>query len=181
MTPGQANNRSVQVTLPLSLNARLDVVNKRRACTEAQFAADRCPMVVGEAVAVTPLLRDPLKGPAYFVYTAERRLPDLVVRLKGPVDIDLVGKVTIAKDLRLVTTFDTIPDVPITKFRLALASGGTNGPVGATRSLCSASVRKGLKAGLAFVAQSGKKVSANPTISVAGCGKTRAKRTAKKK
>ncbi|MDO8184187.1 hypothetical protein Q5424_00340 [Conexibacter sp. JD483] len=182
MTPGQANNRSVQVTLPLALNARLDVVNKRRACTLEQFRADRCPMVVGTATAVTPLLRDPLKGNAYFVYTPARRLPDLVVRLKGQVDIDLVGKVTIAKDLRLQTTFDTVPDVPITKFTLNLASGGTNGPVGVVRGLCSAATRKGLTAGLRFDAQSGKRIVRTQKISVAGCGKAKrsTRRAAKK-
>ncbi len=175
MPRANTNNRSVQVTLPLALNARLDVVNKRRACTLEQFSADRCPMVVGTASAVTPLLRDPLKGNAYFVYTPARRLPDLVVRLKGQVDVDLIGKVTITKALRLQTTFDTVPDVPITRFRLSLASGGTNGPVGATRSLCSASVRKGLKAELAFVAQSGRKLTKSQQIAVSGCGKARKK------
>jgi hypothetical protein len=173
MPRGNANNRAVAVTLPLAVNARLDVVNKRRACTLEQFQADRCPMTVGTATAVTPLLRDPLRGPAYFVYTPERRLPDLVVRLRGQIDIDLVGKVTIARDLRLRTTFDAIPDQPISKFRLSLASGSRNGPVGLTRNVCSGSVRKSLKVKLSFTSQSKKRVTRDQKISVAGCRKIR--------
>lgn len=178
MTRGQANNRSVQVTLPKTINARLDVVNRRVACTIQQFRADRCPMVVGTGTAVTPLLRDPLRGPAYFVYNPARRLPDLAIRLKGQVEFDLIGKVAITRDLRLQTTFDTVPDVPITKFRLQLASGSRNGPVGLTRSVCSPTVRRTLAASLAFTAQSNKKVSRSQKISVAGCGRAAARRAA---
>ncbi len=175
MTRAQANNRSVQVTLPLAINARLDVVNKRRACTQVQFDADRCPMVVGTATAVTPLLKDPLRGNAYFVYNDARRLPDLAVRLKGQVDFDLIGKVTIMPDLRLRTTFDAVPDVPITSFRLVLASGPRNGPVGLTRNACLSATRRALKAALGFVGQNGDTVSRSQAIKVAGCGKTSAR------
>ena len=61
-TPGQTNLRSVSVTLPGTLNALLPVVN--RACKLAEFEAGHCTSKakVGTAVAVTPLLRDPLQG-----------------------------------------------------------------------------------------------------------------------
>lgn len=171
MTPGQANNRSVTVTLPKTINARLDVVNRRRACTFEQFRADRCPQMVGTASAVTPLLRDPLRGPAYFVYNPDRRLPDLVVRLKGQVAFDLVGKVAITRDLRLRTSFDTVPDVPITSFRLVLASGARNGPVGLTANVCQRDVRRQLRADLALTAQSNRKIARQQSIAVVGCGR----------
>jgi hypothetical protein len=177
MTRGQANNRSVEVTLPKAVNARLDVVNRRVACTIEQFRADRCTMVVGTATAATPLLRDRLSGPAYFVYNPARRLPDLVVRLKGQVDFDLVGKVAITRDLRLQTTFDAVPDVQISTFRLRLESGPRNGPVGLTRNVCSPSVRRELKASLALVAQSNRKVERSQQISVVGCGRASSRAT----
>jgi hypothetical protein len=167
---GQSGLRSVEVTLPKTLNSRLDVVNKRRACTLAQFAADRCPMQVGTGTAVTPLLRDPLTGPAYFVYTPDRRLPDLVVRLRGLVDVDLVGKVTITRDLRLRTTFDTVPDVPVTKFRLALASGPTNGPIGVVDNLCGAKARSA-RATLAFIGHNGRRRDVAQRLKISGCGR----------
>jgi hypothetical protein len=181
MTRGQANNRFVRVTLPKSLNARLDVVNRRVACSIEQFQADECPRAVGNATAVTPLLRDPLKGPAYFVYNPARRLPDLVVRLRGQVAVDLTGKVTITRDLRLQTTFDSVPDVPITRFRLALESGARNGPIGITRNLCLAETRKSLRANLVLTAQSNRKVTREQKIGVAGCGRVTARRGARSK
>ncbi|MDO8213035.1 hypothetical protein [Conexibacter sp. CPCC 206217] len=171
MPLGQANNRSVEVTLPKALNSRLDVVNRRSACTIEQFRAERCPMAVGTGTAVTPLLRDPLRGAAYFVYTPDRRLPDLVVRLKGQVAIDLVGKVTITRDLRLRTTFDAVPDAPITKFSLRLESGPRNGPIGVVRNLCLPATRRGLKADLAFVGQNNRQIKRSQAITVAGCGR----------
>lgn len=171
-TPGQANLRSVQVTLPKTLNSRLDVVNRRAACSIEQFNADRCPMRVGTGMAVTPLLRDPLTGPAYFVYNPARRLPDLVVRLRGQVAIDLVGKVTITRDLRLQTTFDAVPDVAISKFRLALESGPRNGPIGVTRNLCTQESRA-TRATLEFLGQNGRRIDVSPKLQVVGCGAAR--------
>ncbi len=177
MSSGQANNRSVQVTLPKTINARLDVVSRRAACSIDQFRSERCPMVVGNAVATTPLLRDPLKGPAYFVYNPARRLPDLVVRLKGQVAFDLTGKVTITRDLKLQTTFDSVPDVPITKFRLRLASGAKDGPVGLTRDVCRTATRAALRARLAFTAQSNKRVARDQRIRVIGCARAATRRS----
>lgn len=181
MTRGQANNKVVQVTLPKALNSRLEVVNRRSACSIEQFRADRCPFSVGTATAVTPLLRDPLRGPAYLVYTPDRRLPDLVVRLRGQVNVDLTGKVTVTRDLKLRTAFDTVPDVPITKFTLRLVSG-RYAPIGVVRNLCLAETRRDLKANLAMTAQSGRKDFRDQKISVAGCGRaSRGRARAKKK
>ncbi len=179
MTPGQANNRVVDVTLPLLLNSRLEVVNNRSACTPEQFAAERCPRTIGTASAVTPVLRDPLRGNVYLVRNPARRLPDMVVALKGQVNIDLTGKITINKDLTIRTAFDTIPDVPITKFALRL-KGGEGGAVGVVRDLCLARSRREAVAKIGFRAQSGKFARANQKISIAGCGKKSTKKAVKK-
>jgi hypothetical protein len=184
MTNGQANNRVVDVDLPRTLNAELNVVNVRNSCSPAQYQADACPVQVGTATAITPLLRDPLVGRIFLVRNG-RSLPDMMVRLRGQgdaslVDIDLAGKITIPKDLTVRTTFDAVPDVPITSFRLDLVSG-RNAPVGTVRNLCDASVRKASVAKLAFTAQSGKKVTRNQTVTVAGCGKAASHRRAARK
>lgn len=170
--PGQGNLRSVEVTLPKTLNSRLDVVNRSRACSIEQFRADRCPNAVGAGTAVTPLLRDPLRGPAYFVYNPARRLPDLVVRLRGQVAVDLVGKVTITRDLSLRTTFDTVPDVPISRFRLALASGPRNGPIGVVSNLCGRAGRGG-RAQISFLGHNGADRSVQQKLRIKGCGTAR--------
>ncbi|HEY4276768.1 MAG TPA: hypothetical protein VGM91_01040 [Conexibacter sp.] len=175
MSNGQANNRVVDVDLPRTLNAELNVVNVRNSCSPAQYQADSCPLQVGTATAVTPLLRDPLVGKVFLVRNG-RRLPDMMVRLRGQgdaslVDIDLTGKITIPKDLTVRTTFDTVPDVPITTFRLNLVSG-RNAPVGTVRNLCMKSTRRASVAKLTFTAQSGKKIRRNQTLTVSGCART---------
>lgn len=182
MTKGQANIRSVRVNLPDNINARLEVIN-RNACPFDQYQAGRCPasLAIGSATAVTPLLRDPLRGLAYFVRNPARRIPDLVVSLKGQVDVDLTGKVSIPPDLTLATTFDTVPDVPITKFRLKL-NAGSSGPIGTIGNLCSARVRKGMKAKLLFKGQNGKAVARTQAMQIAGCARApRARRGSSKK
>jgi hypothetical protein len=138
-TPG-ANLRSVSVTLPGTLNALLPVVNQ--ACSLAAYNAGHCGSRarVGSAVAVTPLLRDPLRGSVYFVKNPARAIPDLMVALRGQVNLDVTGKVAIPGGRRLATRFDTIPDAPITKFTLRLVSG-RNGPLGIVTDLCSAKAR----------------------------------------
>ncbi|HST38309.1 MAG TPA: hypothetical protein VLK58_02305 [Conexibacter sp.] len=190
MTPGQANNRAVTVKLPKSLNSRLEVI--RDACTLEQFEAGTCDKNVGTASATTPVLRNPLTGTLQFVRNPARRLPDLMVRLRGAgreagVVIDLTSKVTIPRDLSLQTSFDTIPDVPISSFRLSLVSG-RRGAIGITRNLCEATTRRNLISDVSFRAQSGVLKQAGQRVQVAGCGaraapkpKPKAKGTAKKK
>ncbi len=167
--PGQSNLRSVKVTLPTTLNALLPVVN--RACSLAAFQAGHCTSKtkVGTAVAVTPLLKSPLRGSAYFVKNPKRILPDLMVALRGQVSLDLTGKVSIPGGRRLSTTFDTIPDAPITRFTLKLVSG-TNGPVGVVSNLCTAKARRAA-ATVSIRGQNGRLTTTSPRLHINGCGK----------
>lgn len=167
----QANLRSVRVVLPRTLNARLRIVN--RACTLAAFHAGRCgaDAHIGSAVAVSPLLHNPLRGDVFFVRSGVRRLPDLMVKLRGQVDIVLAGKVSIPRDLTLGTTFDTVPDVPVSSFRLDLVAG-RNGPVGAVQNLCTKRARRASVARLEFIAHNGDKIRRNQRMQIAGCGRS---------
>jgi hypothetical protein len=169
-TPGQSNLASVRVSLPATINALLSVVNN--ACTRAAFDAGRCGAKArtGSAVAVTPLLSKPLRGSVYFVKTAKKgALPDLIVALRGQVNVDLVGKVTIPGGIRLSTTFNTIPDVPIKSFALRLVAG-KNGVVGAAANLCSASAKQA-KANVSFRGQNGAVINRSQSLQVRGCKK----------
>jgi hypothetical protein len=170
---GDANLRSVSVTLPTTLNALLPVVN--RACTLAAFRAGHCTSKarVGSVVAITPLLRDPLRGSAYFVKNPARVIPDLMLALRGQIDLDVTGKVKIPGGKALSTRFDTIPDAPITMFRLSLVSGA-NGPLGTAASLCTAKSRAA-KASIGFRAQSGKLVQVRQRLHIDGCPKPKKK------
>ena len=162
---GSANLRYVRVTLPRTINARLPVIN--RACTRAQFEAGHCAGArAGTVVARTPLLRDPLRGGAYFVKNGHP-LPDLFLALRGQVSFDLIGRVSIPGGTRLSTTFPAVPDVPVTSFSLRLVSG-RQGPVGAVDNLCATQSRRATAA-IDFIGQNGKVKQVDQRMSVHGC------------
>ena len=167
MKPGDANLKLVKVVLPTTLNARLPVIS--RACTLAEFEAGHCAKAkAGSAVAVTPLLRAPLRGGVYFVRRG-KPLPDMMVALRGQVAVDLDARISIPGGRHLSTTFATVPDVPTSRFILRLVAG-RQGPLGAISNLCALGSRTRLM-GLTFQAQSGKVVRASKPIAVRGCAK----------
>ncbi len=107
----------------------------RTICTRVQFAADACPKgsIYGKARATSPLLDEPLAGPVY-LRSSSNPLPDMVVALKGQVDVDLVGRIdSVNGGIR--STFDAAPDAPITKFVLEM-QGGKKGLFENSRDIC---------------------------------------------
>jgi hypothetical protein len=121
----EANIRKVEVTLPLALPSRLETL--QLACTAQQFAANPagCPAAsrVGTAVARTPLLSEPLSGTAYLVSHAAEAFPDLVVVLQGDnLTIELTGHTQVKHGITY-SRFETIPDAPVSSFRLMLPAG----------------------------------------------------------
>ena len=138
---GQANSKSVSVLLPRSINARLEVL--RKACPLEDYRAETCGSngLIGDASVITPVLREPLRGNVYIVRNPARRLPDIMVALRGQVAIDVTGIVNVSKTFRLGTRFDTIPDVPLTRFRMTF-KGGRDGLLGIATDLCSKTSRR---------------------------------------
>ena len=154
-----ANIARVVVTLPHS--EFLDNAHIRSPCTRVQFSGNQCPpgSLLGFAKAETPLLEKPLEGPVYLrANGGERKLPDIVVALKGQIDIDLVGFVeSIHGQLR--TTFDTVPDAPVSRFTLDL-EGGNKGLLINSTNLCTSTQHVSVK----MTGQNGKTVSQNPVL-----------------
>lgn len=165
--PGESGIRSVSVTLPTVLSAQIPVIED--ACTPEEFAAARCEAArVATAVAVTPLLRDPLRGGAYLVRSPDHPLPDLVVALRGQVDVDLVGRVAIPGGIHLAARFEDVPDVPIKRFVLRFHAG-PRGVVGLSRGLCGRRVGRRAAADVAMRSQSGRRLAPRVALKVAGC------------
>jgi hypothetical protein len=135
---GQANLKKVRVSLPLSLALDPDNANGLCEFVDGSKAEPTCPSssVVGTATARTPILDQPLSGPVYFVKNIRKdaktgreikTLPKLVVPLTGEngVKLTLTGTSNV-EDNHLVTTFDNIPDAPVSSFALNV-NGGKHG------------------------------------------------------
>jgi hypothetical protein len=166
--PGNANISRVAVTLPPS--ELLDQSHIGSSCTRTQFATNSCPAntVLGTAIATSPLLDQPLSGTVYLV-SSGNRLPDIVAALRGQFSIDLHGKIdTVHRGLR--TTFQTVPDVPVTSFSLNL-EGGSKGLLVNSKSICGRS----LKALVKVLGQNGLTADQDPVLQTP-CGKARHKR-----
>ncbi len=134
---GQANSKKVRVTLPLSLALDPDNAASDSLCSfvEGSKPDPKCPAssVVGKATAVTPILDEPLSGPVYFVKNERKdpksgrsikTTPKLVIPLTGQngIKLTLTGTSTVVAN-RLVTTFDNIPDAPVSSFKMDIAGG----------------------------------------------------------
>jgi hypothetical protein len=164
---GQANIKSVLVTLPYQLPSRDSTLNK--ACLAAVFEANpkNCPTGsrVGSATALTPLLPGTMKGTAYYISHGNEKFPDLDVVLEADgVRTILVGNTRITDGVT-TTDFADTPDVPVTSFTLDLSTGPYSA-LGAYGSLCAPK----LVMPTVITAQNGKQVKQNTLIRATGCG-----------
>jgi hypothetical protein len=177
---GQANIGRVAVILPKQLPARLTTLQK--ACVDSVFNANpaACPAasLIGTATAVTPLLNNPLTGPAYLVSHGGVAFPDLVILLQGEgITLYLDGNTNIKKGITS-STFNSVPDAPVSTFDLVLPEGphsalAANTPAKARGSLCSTS----LVMPTTITGQNGAVLKQSTKIAVTGCPK--AKKTKK--
>jgi hypothetical protein len=134
---GGANLKKVQVALPLSLALDPDNAESDSLCSfvEGSKLDPKCPAssVVGKATAVSPILNEPLTGPVFFVKNERKdpksgrsikTTPKLVIPLVGENGVKLVltGTSTVVDD-QLVTTFDNIPDAPVSSFKMDITGG----------------------------------------------------------
>jgi hypothetical protein len=158
---GEATAASLFLTLPSSELLAQDHI--RAVCTRARFAAHDCPAssVYGQAEAETPLTDQPLRGPVY-LRASDRKLPDLVLALRGPdsqpVEIDLVARVD-SVDGRIRNTFAALPDAPITRLVMKMR-GGRTGLLANSRNLCARTVRSAVR----LVGHNGRRVDRHPVV-----------------
>ena len=166
--PGQANIGKVKVDLPKQLPSRLTTLQK--ACPDATFNANPalCPVasLVGTATAVTPVLKDALSGPAYLVSHAAAAFPDLIIVLQGEgITLKLVGNTDIKKGIT-ISSFNTVPDAPISTFDLVLPEG-PHSALAAYGNIC----KSRLNMPTALIGQNGAEIRQITRIAVSGCPK----------
>jgi hypothetical protein len=161
---GDANIASASVVLPHSEFLAQEHI--ATICTRKLFAADKCPKgsVYGRAKAITPLLDKPLSGPVY-LRSSDHPLPDLVAKLGGRLEIDLVGRIdSVHGGIR--ATFESVPDAPVSKFILQM-KGGRKSLLTNSTDIC----RGAHEAMVALKAQNGRVAQLRPVLQSSGCGK----------
>jgi hypothetical protein len=170
--PGEANTARISFALPHS--EFIDQAHFRTICTRVQFAANQCPAgsIYGHVKAITPLFDYPLEGPVY-LRSSSHKLPDVVAALRGPasqpIEVDLDGRVdSVNGGIR--TTFEVVPDAPVTKAIVTL-QGGKKGLFQNSTNICKGAHLATLK----LTAQSGKRADSQPPIK-ADCKKGQAKK-----
>jgi hypothetical protein len=171
---GDANPDRISVTLPGS--ELLEQSHIRTICTRVQFAAKGgfgggCPAasVYGHVKAWTPLLDGPLEGPVY-LRSSNHELPDLVLALHGLVDIESVGRID-SVNARIRTTFENVPDAPLSKVVLSM-QGGRKGLLVNSTDIC----RGKHRAKARLTGQNGKLHEAKPKVKANCKGNKRPKR-----
>jgi len=167
---GDANVARTAVTMPRSLF--LEQGHIGTICTRPQLASHTCPAasVYGKAWAKSPLLDKKLQGKVYLV-SSNNKLPDLLVDLRGQVEIYLRGVIGSGSTGGLKTVFRSVPDVPVSKFVLNMKGGKKSLLVNSTNTCA-----KPQRAIVNMKAQNGKKKNAKKfKLHVASCGKSKKK------
>jgi hypothetical protein len=175
---GNANISRVQVTLPKT--ELLENAHIRTICTRVQFAAGaglgtQCPKgsVYGHVKATTPILGYTLSGPVY-LRSSDNPLPDMVAVVRGPasqpIAVAAVGRID-AVHARIRTTFETFPDVPVSKVILTMQGKG-KGLLANTSGVCA---QRKPRARASFDAHSGKASDFNPVLKASCGGKAKRK------
>jgi hypothetical protein len=170
--PGEANIARAQVKLPAA--AFLDNAHIREVCTRVQFNAgtgggSACPVgsIYGRVTATSPLLDYAVSGPV-FLRSSSHELPDLVAVLRGPdsqpIEVDLVGR-TDSVHGALRNTFEAVPDVAVSRFRLELF-GGKRGLIEMSTGFCAHP-----RATVKLDGQNGKIHDSRPTVRSSRCAK----------
>jgi hypothetical protein len=167
--PGEANSRRISVALPKG--ELLDNSHIGTVCTRVDFAKDTCPggSLVGNVEVTSPLLDQPLDGSIY-LRSSRHELPDLALDLEGQFDIEAAGRIdSVNGGLR--TTFETVPDIPVSQIVFNLA-GGSKGLLQNSKNLCGQSK----KATVMMVGQNGSKSNTKVPLQAACGSKARHKR-----
>jgi hypothetical protein len=127
MTKGQTNLKRFKVKFPHVLkfhNAGIDEI-----CARGDALEGRCGSAsrVGTAVAVSALLREPLRGPVYLVQPKGGGFPDLWSVVEGAgVKLGLKSESS-GKASNLVTEVLEIPDLPLSSFTMRINGRGQKG------------------------------------------------------
>ncbi|HEX6780977.1 MAG TPA: DUF2600 family protein [Solirubrobacterales bacterium] len=142
--PDEANLASASISMPPDL--LIDPGRIGAPCGPRALASRTCPArsVVGRALAVSPLLGEPLHGQLYLRRNPQARLPGLVVDLQNrKVRLQIGAKLQMGPSGVSVVT-EAAPDLPISKLVLVVA-GGRRGLLVHSAGFCTGFRRLGVR------------------------------------
>lgn len=172
--PRAAHANLARLALTFPRSEFVENANFRTICTRVQFAAEACPKaaIYGRAVAHSPLLDAPLRGPVY-LRSSNNLLPDAVFDLKGIVDVEVAVRIDAVKG-RLRATVQDAPDVPVSRVVVQM-QGGRKGLFVNSRDICKGANRAAVRTR----GHNGARTVLRPKLRPAGCkqrGKQRQRR-----
>ena len=181
---GQSNIHKVLLQLPKVLPSRLETLKK--ACLSATFEANpascSAESVIGTAMIHTPVLKNPLSGPAYLVSHGNAAFPDVEFVLQGEGIKLVVDGQTDIKNGATYSKFETAPDAPFTTFETILPAG----PKSVLAIYNSANSEEPysacgtkLEMPTTIISQSNKLIETETEISTTGCSGVRGSKTKK--
>ncbi|MFY9468753.1 MAG: hypothetical protein WAP37_01360 [Solirubrobacterales bacterium] len=122
--PGVDLPKTIVNTLPASITT--DIQGIGNLCEEPNITAGTCPAntKVGTVKIDTPLIGAGLSGDVFITRSSDA-IPDLLVMVTGAVSFRLTGTTRFvgARANQIETTFDNLPQVPLSKFTLTIAGG----------------------------------------------------------
>jgi hypothetical protein len=166
---GEGAIKNARVVLPDIIRPNVPQFQKPGAlCTDVELATRSCPAasLIGSATVRTPVLPFALTGPVYIVLKSGQPLPELAVFLRHQGIEVLLRAGNGFSGIRILNTFDNVPDVPQSYFELNV-KGGPNGILNAFSDLCTTRPLPTIDA--TFTAHSGKRVSSTPRLESDGC------------
>jgi len=181
-SPGQANIAKTKLVLPIALPSRLTTIQK--ACPDATFEANPAGCDegsnIGSATVHTPVLKSPLTGPAYLVSHGNAAFPDVEFVLQGEgITLILDGQTDIKGGIT-TSTFNAVPDAPVTMFETTLPEGPhsaltSNVPASRKFSLCG----QKLVIPTTITGQNGVVIQQQTKVPVEGCKAVKASKAKK--
>jgi hypothetical protein len=155
---GEAALRRAELTLPPFISPRLTAL--ARACGASDPSACPSSATVGSTTVTSPLLSAPLKG--RIVLRKGSPLPGLALVFPPPFPLEFEGSTTLTP-LGLRSTFDNLPDLPISKLEVDFSSGSQSLLTRAGVCLTGGTLRG------SFTGRNGKTTSDSSRLAVLGC------------
>ncbi len=165
---GDAGMKSAAVTLPDGVV--VDLANAKNACTVAQFNSSSCPQAakIGTAKAEVSIVPEQLTGNIYLVAVPGKSLPGLGLDFGGRYAQRVLATTATDKNSRVVTTFASIPDLPLRRLVVDVTSSPKSPLQVSETSPCDAN--SGWEG--AFVAQGGQTSTSRSGLQCAAKPKT---------